>query len=222
LLTVHHLNNSRSHRILWLLEELELDYEIVEYQRHPKTMLAPRELREVHPLGKSPVVTDQGRTVAESGAIIEYVLDEYGEGRLRPAPDSPQYLRYRYWMHYAEGSAMTPFLLKLIFNRLPQESPWALRPVVALVAKGVNAQFVDPRIKLHMDYWEEELAERSYFVGDEFTAADIQMSFPLEASTARAEDADSHPRVSALVDRLRERPAYKRAIERGGEFSLTM
>lgn len=222
MLTVHHLNNSRSHRILWLLEELALDYEIVEYQRHPKTMLAPRELREVHPLGKSPVITDQGRTVAESGAIIEYVLDEYGDGRLRPAADTPEFLRYRYWMHYAEGSAMTPFLLKLIFSRLPDEAPWPLRPVVALVSMGVNREFVDPRIKLHMDYWEAELAERAYFVGDEFTAADIQMSFPLEASVARAADAISHPNVRALVETLQARPAYQRAIERGGELSLTM
>jgi glutathione S-transferase len=222
MLTVHHLNNSRSQRILWLLEEIGIDYEIIKYQRDSETMLAPRELRDIHPLGKSPVVTDDGRTIAESGAIIEYIVDTYDDGRLRPARDTPEFDRYRYWMHYAEGSAMSPLLLKLIFNRLPGEVPWPLRPVLGLVSKGVKREFINPQIKLHMDYWEAELSERAFFVSDELTAADIQMSFPLEGALARGDKAEAYPKVNAFVQTFRARPAYKRALERGGDYSLKM
>ncbi|MGM0557808.1 MAG: glutathione S-transferase family protein [Myxococcota bacterium] len=220
MLTVHHLNNSRSQRILWLLEELEVDYKIEKYQRNPKTMLAPDELYEVHPLGKSPVITHDGHTVAESGAIIEYILDAFDEGQLRPERDSAEFLEYRYWLHYAEGSAMTWFLLYLVFDRLPEEAPWLARPLVGAIARQVKGEFVNPRIKEHMDFWEETLAERDYFAGEAFTAADIQMSFVLQASLVRGGSKASYPHIAALVDTLEARPAYQRAIERGGEFSL--
>lgn len=222
MLTVHHLNDSRSHRILWLLEELEVDYDIKRYQRNPETMLAPPELREVHPLGKSPVITYEGRNIAESGAIIEFVLDEMGEGRLRPERGTEEFQRYRYWLHYAEGSAMTPFLLKLVFRRIPGEVPFLVRPVASLISKGVSKEFVDPQIRNHMDFWESELSERTYFAGEEFSAADIQMSFALEASMVRSARPGKYPKIHAMVERLRERDAYERAIERGGEFSLEM
>jgi len=220
MLTVHHLNNSRSHRILWLLEELGCDYEITRYERDLKTKLAPPELRAVHPLGKSPVVTDGENTVAESGAIIEYIVERYGDGRLRPEADTPERLRYSYWMHYAEGSAMSPLLLKIVFQELSQQGPLLAKPLLKGVAAAVNKEFINPELKKHMKYWESELEGRAYFCGDAFTAADIQMSFPLEAATARG-DASRFPRINALVERFREREAYKRAIERGGEYSLT-
>jgi glutathione S-transferase len=222
MLTVHHLNDSRSQRILWLLEELDVEYEIERYERNPETMLAPRELRDVHPLGKSPVITHEGRTIAESGAIIEYIVDEFDDGSLRPDPDTDAYRRYRYWMHYAEGSAMPQFLLKLVFGRLPDEVPFLVRPVAKLISKGVTSQYIDPQIARHMDFWEAELGERDYFAGDAFTAADIQMSFPLEAAMVRSPDMAEYPRITGLVERLRDRPAYERAIERGGSFSLDM
>jgi glutathione S-transferase len=222
MLTVHHLNNSRSQRILWLLEELGVDYEIDNYKRDPQTMLAPRALRDIHPLGKSPVVTDGEHTIAESGAIIEYIVDEYDDGQLRPERDTPEFDRYRYWMHYAEGSAMSPLLLELIFNRLPGEVPWPLRPVLKLVCAGVKREFINPQLELHMSYWEAELGRRAFFVGDTFTAADIQMSFPLEASIARGDKAKAYPKINALVETFRARPAYQRAVERGGDYSLRM
>lgn len=222
MLTVHHLNNSRSQRILWLLEELEVEYEITGYERNPQTMLAPRELRKIHPLGKSPVVTDGDNTIAESGAIIEYIVDEYGQGRLRPEAGTAKFLRYRYWMHYAEGSAASPLLLKVVFDELPRQGPWLAKPLLKTISKLVGAQYIDPQINLHMKYWEDELSKQTYFVGDEFTAADIQMSFPMEAVAARLDEErlSKFPKIQAFVASIHERPAYKRAVERGGEFSL--
>src|SRR3954471_1481167 len=186
MLTVHHLNNSRSQRLLWLLEELGVPYQIVRYQRQPD-MRAPMELRAIHPLGKSPVITDNGNTIAESGAIAEYVIDTYGEGRLIPAPKTPSKLRYTYWLHYAEGSAMPPLLLKLVFERMKTGPvPFFVRPIVRGVADKVLTMFVDPQLKLHVEYMESQLGEHPWFAGKELTAADIQMSFPLEAAQARA------------------------------------
>jgi glutathione S-transferase len=220
LLTVHHLNNSRSQRILWLLEELEVEYDIQKYERDPDTMLAPDSLYEVHPLGKSPVITHEGHTVAESGAIIEYILDRFDDETLRPAADTPEFLEYRYWLHYAEGSAMTWFLLYLVFDRLPEEAPWLARPLLGAISKQVKKEFVNPRIKEHVGFWETHLSEHDFFAGDAFTAADIQMSFPLQASLNRGGSRQNYPRIAALVDTLEGRPAYQRAIERGGEFSI--
>jgi glutathione S-transferase len=219
MLTVHHLNNSRSQRVLWLLEELGAPYDIVRYQRQ-STMLAPPELRAIHPLGKSPVITDNGSTIAESGAIIEYIIDTYGEGRLIPPPRTPQRLRYTYWLHYAEGSAMPPLLLKLLFTLMPKRAPALLRPLVRKVANQVLIALVNPQLKQHMAFWESELSASEWFAGTEFSAADIQMSFPLEAASARAGLDQGHPKAMAFLARIHARPAYARALEKGGPYTV--
>jgi glutathione S-transferase len=219
MLVVHHLNNSRSQRVLWLLEELGVEYEVKRYQRDAETMLAPKELRDVHPLGKSPVVTDGENTLAESGAIIEYLVDKYGNGRLAPAPGTPERLRYSYWLHYAEGSLMPPLLLKLVFDRVESAPmPFFVRPVARGIAAKVKSTFVMPQITLHLDYLEAQLAKSDWFVGDAFSAADIQLSFPIEASKSRGGLGPSRPRLMAFVDRIHARPAYERALERGGPY----
>lgn len=221
MIIVHHLNNSRSQRVLWLLEELGLEYEVKRYQRDPQTALAPATLRAVHPLGKSPVVSDGERTIAESGAIVEYLVEHYGKGRLAPPAGSPEHLMYIYWLHYAEGSAMPPLLLKLIFGRLPKPPmPWLLRPLAGAIAKGVEARFIDPQLRLHLDYMEKELAQRPWFAGQEFSAADIQMSFPLEAARMRAGLDESRPHLMKFLERIHARPGYQRALERGGRYEL--
>lgn len=219
MLTVHHLNNSRSQRVLWLLEELGVPYEIVRYERQPD-MRAPAALRAIHPLGKSPVITDNGNTIAESGAIIEYIIDTYGEGRLIPLPKTPERLRYSYWLHYAEGSAMPPLLLKLLFTVMPKRAPALLRPVVRKVSNQVLTVFVNPLLKQHMAFWENELGKSQWFAGEEFTAADIQMSFPLEAAEARGGSEHGHPRATAFLARIHARPAYQRALEKGGPYAV--
>ncbi|MFL9814759.1 glutathione S-transferase [Stutzerimonas sp. VN223-3] len=217
MITLHHLENSRSQRVLWLLEELQLPYEIKRYARDPKTMLAPAELKKVHPLGKSPVITDGELTLAESAAILEYLVERYGDGRLTPPKGSPEYLRFRYWMHYAEGSAMPPLLLKLVFDRVAKgPMPFFIRPVARAIAKGADRAFIGPQLKLHLDYMESELEQNQWFAGEEFSVADIQMSFPLEAARARAGLDASRPRLTAFLQRIHDRPAYQRAVERGG------
>ena len=217
MLTLHHLDHSRSQRVLWLLEELELPYDIKLYTRDRQTMLGPAELKKVHPLGKSPVITDGDLTLAESAAILEYLLERYGSGRLAPPVGSPEHLRFRYWMHYAEGSAMPPLLLKLVFDRVASgPMPFFVRPVARAIANGATKAFIGPQLKLHLDYMESELGKSLWFAGDEFSAADIQMSFPLEAAQSRAGLDASRPRLSAFLQRIRERPAYQRAIARGG------
>ncbi|HXC37737.1 MAG TPA: glutathione S-transferase [Burkholderiales bacterium] len=221
MIVVHHLNNSRSQRVLWLLEELGLPYEIKFYQRDPNTMLAPPSLRAVHPLGKSPVVTEDGATLAESGAIIEYLLERHGNGRFIPVAGTPERLRFTYWLHYAEGSAMSPLLLNLIFRRLPtQPMPFFVRPVVRGLSQKVLATFVGPQLKTHFDYMESELGKSTWFAGNDFTAADIQMSFTLEAGKARGVVGDSRPRINAWLDRIHARPAYQRALQKGGPYDL--
>lgn len=221
MIIVHHLNNSRSQRVLWLLEELGLPYEIKKYQRDPKTMLAPPELMDVHPLGKSPVISDDGATVAESGAIVEYLLERHGQGRLAPAPGTPQRLRYSYWLHFAEGSAMPPLLLKLIFTRIPQSPmPFFARPIARGIAAKVMAAMVDPNLKRQLDFMEAELGKSEWFAGDEFSAADIQMSFPVEAAAMRAGLDARRPKLMAYLKRIHARPAYRRALERGGPYSF--
>jgi len=221
MITVHHLNNSRSQRVLWLLEELGLPYEIKKYQRNPQTMLAPPELQQVHPLGKSPVITDDGTTVAESGAIIEYLLERYGNGRLVPAAGTPERLSFRYWMHFAEGSAMPPLLLKLIFERIKvTPMPFFAKPIARGLANKVLAAMVDPNLKRQLDFMERELGKTEWFAGAEFSAADIQMSFPVEASAQRAGLDASRPKLMAFLKRIHARPAYRQALERGGPYSF--
>jgi glutathione S-transferase len=221
MITVHHLNNSRSQRILWLLEELGLEYDVRRYQRDPKTMLAPPELRQVHPLGKSPVITDGDFTLAESGAIIEYLVGRYGNGRLVPAADTPARLRYTYWLHYAEGSMMPPLLMKLIFDRIERTPmPFFARPIAKAIARKTKGSFIEPNINRHLDYMETELGKTAWFAGPEFTAADIQMGFPLEAAVARGGLDTKRPNLIAFLERIHARPAYKKAIERGGKYEL--
>jgi glutathione S-transferase len=220
-IVVHHLENSRSQRILWLLEELGVPYEVKRYARNPETMLAPPALRAVHPLGKSPVVTDEGRTVAESGAIIEYLVERYGNGRLIPPPGTPERLRYTYWMHYAEGSAMPPLLIKLVFDRVETAPmPFFVKPFARAIAGQVKRTFIAPQITLHLDYMEGELAKAPWFAGGDLTAADIQMSFPLEAAAARGGLDASRPKLMAFLERVHAMPAYKRALEKGGPYEL--
>jgi glutathione S-transferase len=209
MIIVHHLNNSRSQRVLWLLEELGIEYEIKYYERDAKTMLAPASLRQIHPLGKSPVITDADLTIAESGAIIEYIVDRYSNGRLIPASGTPERLRYTYWLHYAEGSAMPPLVMNVVFNHFGTGD------------SGAQDAFIAPQIKLHFDYIEGELRKNTWFVGEEFTAADIQMSFPLEMLAQLPEQVENRPKIKQFVEHIHERPAYKRALERGGVYVLT-
>jgi glutathione S-transferase len=221
MITVHHLNNSRSQRVLWLLEELGAAYEVKRYERDARTMLAPPELLAVHPLGKSPVIVDGEATVAESGAIIEYLIDRYGAGRLIPAAGTAERLRYTYWLHYAEGSAMPPLLLKLVFDRVENSpAPWPISAVARRIAGTVTKSFIGPQLKRHLDYMEAELAAHAWFAGEEFSAADVQMSFPLEAAASRAGLKADRPRLMAFLDRIHARGAYKRALERGGPYSF--
>ena len=218
MIIVHHLNDSRSQRVLWLLEELGLDYEIRAYRRDPHTMLAPTELKSVHPLGKSPVIEDDGIKVAETGAIFDYLLNTYGDGRLRPAPGTEDARRFTYWMYYAEGSAMTPLLLRLIFAQIPARVPFLARPVANSITKAMNKRMIQPQLDGHIGFWEAELGRHEWFAGPEFTAADIMMSFPLEAASARA-GAARKPKIAAFLQRIHGREAYQRAITRGGPYS---
>jgi glutathione S-transferase len=219
MLVVHHLNNSRSQRVLWLLEELGVPYEVKRYERDAKTMLAPPSLLAIHPLGKSPVIVDDDVTVAESGAIVEYLVGKYGNGRLLPPAGTAQRLRYTYWLHYAEGSAMTPLLLKLVFDRVATNpAPWPVSAIARRIAATVTDAFIAPNLKRHFDYIEAELNSHTWFAGEEFTAADIQMSFPLEIAVPRAGLSASRPKSIAFLERIRARDAYKRALERGGKY----
>ena len=221
MITVHHLNNSRSQRILWLLEELGLPYEIKRYQRDAKTMLAPAELRAVHPLGKSPVISDGELTIAESGAIVEYLAGTYGGGKLVPAAGSPERLRYTYWMHFAEGSAMPPLLLKLVFDRIESAPmPFFIRPVARRIAQQAKNWIVLPNIERILNFLEAELAKSAWFAGAEFSAADVQMSFPLEAASVRGGLNETRPRLWAFLKTIHARPAYQRALERGGKYDF--
>jgi glutathione S-transferase len=220
MIVVHHLNNSRSQRVLWLLEELGVAYEVTRYERDTKTMLAPPALLAVHPLGKSPIIVDGTVTVAESGAIVEYLIDRYGGGRLIPAAGTAERLRYTYWLHYAEGSAMPPLLLKLVFDRVANSpAPWPFSAIARRIAATVQTSFIGPQLKRHLDFMESELAAHPWFAGEEFTAADVQMSFPLEAAASRAGLNASRPHLMAFLDRIHARDAYKRALERGGPYA---
>ncbi len=221
MIVVHHLNDSRSQRILWLLEELAVPYEIRRYQRDAATLLAPPELRAVHPLGKSPVVTDEDVTVAESGAIIEYLVERHGQGRLVPAAGTEARRRYTYWLHYAEGSAMSPLLMKLVFDRIEATPmPFFARPIAREISAKVKGSFIDPNLRLHLDYLEAELARGEWFTGPEFTAADIQLSFPIELARVRAGLDESRPRLMAFLRRIHARPAYQAALRAAGDYSL--
>ncbi|WBV44271.1 glutathione S-transferase family protein [Pseudoroseomonas cervicalis] len=216
-LTVHHLNNSRSQRVLWLLEELEVPYALKLYQRDPKTMRAPPELREVHPLGKAPVVTDGPHTLAETGAILEYILDRHDTRGLRPAPGTQAHLDYRYWLHFAEGSAMPPLVMTLVLRRVPSQLPFLLRPIGRAIGKGVEKGFLGPQVAGNLALMESALAQ-GWFAGDSFSAADVQMSFPVEATAARF-GLQPYPKLADWLQRIQARPAYRRALEKGGPYA---
>ncbi len=219
MLTVHHLENSRSQRVLWLLEELGVPYEVKRYNRDPKTMLAPAELRAVHPLGKSPIIEHDGIIVAETGAIFQYILDTFDpEGRLSRAGNVAERRDVTYWLHYSEGSAMTPLLLKLVFSMLPERAPSLMKPLVKRVSGAAQDNFVDPRMMEQIDYCESALSQTGWFVGDRLSAADIMMSFPLEAAQNRV-DLRSYSQIGDFVKRCQSKKTYQRALERGGPYA---
>lgn len=219
MIVVHHLENSRSQRVLWLLEELGVPYEVKRYERNKQTMQAPPELRAVHPLGKSPVITDGDLTLAETGAIVEYLCARYGLGAFKIKPGSPEQLAVTYWLHYAEGSAMPPFFLKLILLRLPGRAPAIIRPIIGMVMKRAVSGFIDPMIRNHLAFWESTLAKSPWFAGKAFTAADIMMSFPVEVAATRA-SVTEFPHIAAFLKAIHARPAYQRALDRGGPYGI--
>jgi glutathione S-transferase len=220
MIVVHHLEHSRSQRVLWLLEELGLPYEVKRYARDPKTSLAPPELERVHPLGKSPVITNGAVTVAETGAIIEYLVDRAG-GALRPEPGSADGRRYTYWLHYGEGSAMPPLVMALVFRRIRKAPmPFFARPIAKAIVDNVMATFLQPNLDRHLAFMDGELADRHWFAGRSFSAADVMMSFPVEAALSLGGGAVKAPRLAAFLDRVRARPAWQRALERGGPYQL--
>ena len=217
MITVHHLNNSRSQRVLWLLEELGVPYEMVKYERDPKTQLAPESLQKIHPLGKSPVVTDGDLVLAESGAILEYLVEKYGAGKLAPAPGTAAFQTYRYFLHYAEGSLMPFLLLRLIMNRI-RKAPLLVRPIAKAIAGKVDGAFVSPNLARHIAFLDGELATREWFAGA-LSAADCQMLYPMEAIASRVPDAPA--RIKQWVERAHARPAFQRALEKGGPYATT-
>jgi len=219
MIIVHYLENSRAHRALWLLEELGLDYEIRTYKRGPD-LRAPAALKEVHPLGKSPIIEDDGVIVAESGAITSYLLDKFGDGRLVPDSDEGK-LRHTYWLHYAEGSAMPPLLMKLIFDAIPKLVPFFIRPFATVISKGVTAKLIGPQLDSHLAFWEMELSRDGYFAGSKFSAADIMMSFPVEAGLSRMTVKGETGSIATWLEAIRSREGYKRALERGGAYAFS-
>ncbi|MEO7110555.1 MAG: glutathione S-transferase [Polyangiaceae bacterium] len=221
MLTVHHLNNSRSQRVLWMLEELGVPYEIKRYERNKKTMLAPPELLKVHPLGKSPVITDGDLTIAESGAILEYLVRTYGKGKFAPAENTPEHLRYTYWMHYAEGTLMPPLVMMLVFNTIEKTPmPFFIKPIAKGISAKVKRSFIQPNLTRNLDFIESELHKSLWFAGEELTAADVQMSFPLEGAASRGGLDSGRKKTTEFLERVHARPAYKTALEKGGPFKL--
>ncbi len=219
MITVHHLNNSRSQRVLWLLEELELPYRIERYERDKTTNLAPPELMRVHPLGKSPVIDDNGAVFAETGAIVEHIIDVHGGGRLRPDPDTDDFRRYKYWLHAAEGSYMPPLVLALMVGRIESAPmPFFAKPIARKLAKGIRDGYLDHTAKALFDYADAELSARAWLAGDNFSAADIIMSFPLETGVTRIEAAKKSAAIIGFLKRIHDRPAYVRALEKGGPY----
>jgi glutathione S-transferase len=219
LVIVHHLNNSRSQRVIWLLEELGVPYEVKRYERDAKTMLAPPELKAVHPLGKSPVITDGDETIAETGTIVEYLIEAYGGGKLIPAAGTDDRLLYNYWMHYAEGSAMPPLVMKLIFGHIPDapQIPFFIKPIAKMITSGVQKSYLDPQIRDHVALWDGQLQKTAYFAGSDLTGADIMMSFPVEAASSRG---TLTPKLTAYLAAIHGRPAYQAALKAGGPYAL--
>lgn len=220
MLVVHHLEKSRSQRIIWLLEELGVEYQITHYKRDPVTVAAPESLTNIHPLGKSPVITDGDLTIAESGAIIEYLIDTYDtQGRLKPT-EGQALLDYRYWLHFAEGSFMPLLVMKLVFNKIESSPmPFFAKPIAKGICKKVQSSFLLPRVLPQLAFIEETLGKQAWFAGEQLSGADIQMSFPILASAARL-DLSKYPNIAGFVKRIESLPNYQKAIESAGGFSL--
>jgi len=218
MLTVHHLENSRSQRVIWLLEELGVAYEVKRYERDAKTLLAPPELRAVHPLGKSPIITNGPHTVAETGAIVEYIVGEFGQGRLIPPAGTEERRRYTYWLHFAEGSAMPPLVMTLLFGEIPKRTPALIRPVAKMIGSGVQTAYLRPMLDAHLALMEAELGRSAWFAGGEFTAADVMMSFPVEAAASRG-GLGRNGKLKEWLARVHARPAYQAALKAGGPYA---
>ena len=228
MITVHHLETSRSQRILWLLEELGVPYELKVYQRDKATKLAPPELKKIHPLGKSPVITDNGEVIAESGAIVEYLVETYGAQaggdltHLQPVRGTPDYRQCRFWMHYAEGSLMNWLVMKLVFMTIPtQPMPFFVKPIAKALCGTVQEKLIDPNVNTALDYIEKHLATHHWFAGEHLTMADFQMSFAVEAALARANKGAARPYLQAYQQRMEARPAYQRGIAKGGPVVMS-
>ncbi len=228
MITVHHLETSRSQRVLWLLEELGVPYELKVYQRDKATRLAPPELKKIHPLGKSPVITDGKEVIAESGAIIEYLVETFGTQaggdltHLQPAPRTPEYRQCRFWMHYAEGSLMNWLVMKLVFMTIPtQPMPFFVKPIARALCGKVQEKLIDPNVNAALDFMEQHLATHRWFAGEHLTMADFQMSFAVEAALSRASKASACPHLKAYQQRMQARPAYQRAIAKGGPVVMS-
>ena len=223
MITVHHLEMSRSQRVLWLLEELGLPYELKVYPRDPKTRLAPAALKQIHPMGKSPVITDGDLVVAESGAILEYLMERYAQPAAQadaPAltqPGTPEHMQCRYWMHFAEGSLMNWLVMKLVFKTIPtQPMPFFVKPIARALCGTVQQKLIDPNVNTALAFIEEHLGTHRWFAGEHLTMADFQMSFAVEALMSRANDASRCPHLQAYLERMHARPAYQRGIAKGG------
>ncbi len=217
MLTLHHLQNSRSQRILWLLEELGVTYQVIEYKRNPITQLAPDDLKAVHPLGKAPILTDGPLSIAESGAIVDYLIDTYAQGKWQPVRHTQDWLRYRFAMHFAEGSLMPQLVITLLLTTAKQKTPFLVRPVIKAVESGILKQYVKPTLNAQLAYLEQELEQAAWFAGSEPTGADVMLSFPLEAARARGL-LKRYPNLRAWVNQVHARPAYKRALAKTSTY----
>lgn len=217
---VHHLENSRSQRVLWLLEELGVPYEVKRYERDKKTNLAPQALMKIHPLGKSPVIEDKGAVIAETGAIMEHIVETHGGGRLVPPKGAEDYRRYKYWLHAAEGSYMPPLVMALFLGRMEAAPmPFFAKPIAKRLTQGVRDAYLNHTTKALFDHLDAELGKSDWLAGPDFTAADIIMSFPVEAALQRLDAVKNAKNLKAYVDRLHARPAYRRALEKGGPYA---
>lgn len=215
MLYIHHLENSRSQRVIWLLEELNLEYEIINHKRLPGTRVAPASLHSVHPLAKAPVLRDKDVVLAESGAIFAYLLERYGNGLLEPVKGGAERVQYIYWIHFAEGSFMPYLAMKIVFARISQAVPFFVRPLITAVFKAVGAKYLNPNIHQEISAIEEHLNVHRWFAGDSFTAADIMMGFMLEAVAGRMAQEATHPNINRFVRAMQARPAYQQALRRG-------
>ncbi|TQV72835.1 glutathione S-transferase [Aliikangiella marina] len=220
MVTVHHLNNSRSQRILWLLEELNVPYEVIRYERDARTNLAPESLKKLHPLGKSPMISDDGKVIAESGCIVEYLVEKYGQKKLMLVAEHDAYWSYKYWLHYAEGSLMPLLVMKLIFDKIKTaKQPFFVKPISKIISDKVMESYVGPNLENNLEFIEKHLAENLWFAGDQMTAADVQMVFPLEAAMSRIENQTKYPSIREYVKKIHDRSAYQLALEKGGEYA---